>query len=73
MRRILQFCIEVHRLYFDQAGTNFPVADALEFGELLLRRFEGPFDVGSRANEYRALATAEKPIVSRISFMKQTR
>jgi hypothetical protein len=44
---------------------DFPVANALELGELLLRRFDRPFSAGRRSNEDRALAAAEKPIVSR--------
>jgi len=64
MRQVLRFCLEVHGLYFDPGSMNFPVADALEFGEFLFRRFEGPFDIGCGANKYRALTTAEKPIVS---------
>ena len=64
MRQLLRFCLEVDGLYFDQGSMNFPVSDALEFGESLLRCFEGPLGVGCRANEYGALAAAEKPIVS---------
>jgi hypothetical protein len=71
MRRLLRFCLEIHGVYFDQASMDFPAADALEFGEFLLRRLKGPFDVGCRTNQYRALAAAEKPIVSR-DFIHKT-
>jgi hypothetical protein len=43
---------------------NFPIANALELGELFLRRFDRQFSVGRRSNDDRPLAAAEKLIVS---------
>jgi hypothetical protein len=59
----LGFPVEIHLLYLDQSGVNFPVANALELGELFLRRFDRLFSAWRRSNDNRALAAAEEPIV----------
>jgi hypothetical protein len=63
-RRGFRFCLEVHPLYLDQGGMNFPFANPLELGELFFRRFDCPFNAGRRSNYDRPLAAAEKLIVS---------
>ena len=42
----LRLCLEIHRFYLDQGGMNFPIANAFELGELLLRRFDRQFSAG---------------------------
>src|SRR5262249_48948622 len=56
--------LEIDCFDLDQSGMNFPVANALEFGELLLSRFDRPFCAGRRPNDDGPLTAAEKLIVS---------
>ena len=55
----------VDRFDLDQAGMNCPVADALQPGEPFFGRFDRPFRRARSADDDRALATPEQPIVAR--------
>jgi hypothetical protein len=69
----LQCWFGLDRFDVDQAGMNFPVADAFQPGEPLFCRFERPFRRTRHANDNRALTAPEKPSVSRDLVKKQTR
>src|SRR5271167_789049 len=55
--------LDVYWLYFDQGCVNFPVANAFEPGEPLLRGLDRPFKGARGSNDHRALAAAEELFV----------
>src|SRR5215472_17381074 len=61
--RVLRLGLD--RLYGNQSGVNFPVADPFEPGEPLLGDLDSPIGCARRPDSDHALATAEQLLVPR--------